>query len=150
MRELENFRKYLREEEVPTFTEIEKEILQFALDNIGNIPEGEYADDMANSLLNLDYFTDNDKEGREFLERVGVLDALAYIFDTENDRFGEYYSDKYIREKNYQGLANIYALYLGEELLYQIPTYQRLLDDGDNLTNDMIGALEDELEFLLS
>ena len=150
MRELENFRKYLREEEVPTFTEIEKEILQFALDNIGNIPEGEYADDMANSLLNLDYFTDNDKEGREFLERVGVLDALAYILDMERDRFGDYYSDKYIRDKDYQGLANVYAYYLGEELLYQIPTYQRLLDDGDNLTNDMIGALEDELEFLLS
>lgn len=151
MNELENFRKFLKEEDdLPSFSKSDIEILEFMLDNIGNLSEGDEPYDIVQNLLNSDYFTIYHDEGAEFLENIGVLRALSYVFEKENELVGEISKElgRNIADESWSSIANLYAYYRGEELLDSLETYRRLIEDDEKLTENDIAEIKDELEFL--
>ena len=166
MDHFQTFRKYLlvesenglplsklKEQDMPEFSEIDKEILQFMADNVDQIEVGDYVDEVANRLGNEAYFTTYHSDGFDFLQRAGGLKALAYILDKERDLIGEVSEETIddLKEENYSPLANLYAFYKVEELILASEIYaQKIARGEEEMDQQDIEDLKTELEFLAS
>ena len=166
MEELNRFKKYLveskdsvssskiNEEDMPEFTETDKEILQFVADHIGAVEEGSEPNpfEVANSTLNQYYFINkgNVKEGLDFLKRAGGIDIFDFLFE-KADEFSMVDSIvEDIKNKEWDSVARLYALWRGEEVLLASEIIAQAIATDEPFTEEDIEDLEKELNFLAS
>ena len=151
---LKRFQRFLNEEEIPNFSDTDKEILEFIKDRTDMIEVGSLPQEIADYTLNQDYFVDqgDEEEGKSFLERAGgAWEILDFIFERSED-FGM--TDSVIddiKNKKWDSLARLYALYRAEELLLASEVLAQKIASGDEeLSAEDIQDLEDELELFIA
>jgi hypothetical protein len=151
--DLKKYKAFLNEQELPNFSDVDKEILQFMADNVELIEVGDYVDEIANKLGNRAYFTTYHSEGLDFLQRAGGLKALGYILDKEREYSGEVSGETIdnLTEENYSPLANLYAFFKVEELILASDVYaQKIARNEEEMDQQDIDDLGEELNFLAS
>jgi hypothetical protein len=120
------------------------EIVNYAINELGNINEGIYACDLHNELFNRDYFIIGNYAAQKWLsDNVGVFKAIDEIKEYEQFNFGEVATDLSSPEK----VANMYAYIKGEELLNDIFILQQKSNEG--LTAEDIEEIKKQLYTLL-
>lgn len=120
------------------------ELVQYALDGMDNISEGQYACDLHHELFNTDYFIIGYYQAEEWLkEHVGIFAAIEEIKQYEKNNFGEVTTDFSSSEK----VVNMYAYIKGEEILSDCPTLQDKWND--RLNDEDIEQIKKELKELL-
>lgn len=120
------------------------ELVNYALNGMDNISEGQYACDLHNELFNTDYFIIGYYPAEQWLiTNVGIFAAIEEIKQYENDNFGEVNTDFSSSEK----VVNMYAYIKGEEILSDCPTMQKKWNG--RLTHKDIKAIKKELKKLL-
>ena len=145
--------KKLKENDMKEYSETDKQILDFMADNTELIEEGSDIDEIDGPLVNEAYFTLDDVAGKKFLKDAGGIDALAYIIEQDEMFFGEVDQGtvQLMKERRYDGLANLYVFYRGKELLEDSEVLkQKIAADDDEMDQADIEQLEEELRFLSS
>jgi hypothetical protein len=121
-----------------------KAIVQYAIDGMDNIGEGQEASDLHHELFNTDYFIIGTHQAKQWLEKnPGVFEAIEEIKTYEQDNFGEVTTDLSDPEK----VVNMYAYIKGEEVLQDVPTLQKRWNK--KLRDEDIDAIKSELKKLL-
>ena len=162
---LKTFRKYILVEskepvsltkinemsELPTFSQTDKEILRFMADNTDFIDEGAEASEVSDYLLNQDYFINKGKtqEGKDFLSRSGGLDSLEIVMERSREYGDVDYIADYIAKGDWDKIANLYALFRGEEILLASEVLAPLIANDETLDAEDIQDLEQELELFI-
>tara|TARA_R110000744_G_scaffold317248_1_gene423900 strand:+ start:520 stop:1008 length:489 start_codon:yes stop_codon:yes gene_type:complete len=153
---IKSFKKYLveskkaiTEQEIPEFTDFEKEILQIGIDNIGNIEVGTSPYLAGDAIYNTDTLTRH-SDGIALLnkyqgnEGTGWTGALKYLFEEAENHSAESISKK-IAEGNWSSIGTILALYLGADLIRRSEIIELAIKSNQDLTSGDIEDLEDEL-----
>ena len=170
---LKNFRKYILVEskesvsltkinemsELPTFNNFEKQILQYGLDNIENIKEGDYASEVADEMFNPvgDGLIIYNSEGVDLLSNFNTADsgygwasALEYVFSAaEEVESLDYIAEKMV-EGNWAAIANSLIMEMGRELILASEVLAPLIANDERLDAEDIQDLEQELELFIS
>ena len=163
---LKTFRKYILVEskepvsltkinemsELPTFSQTDKEILRFMADNTVFIDEGAEANEVSDYLLNQDYFINEGEtqEGKDFLSRSGGLDSLEIVMNSVQHEYGDVdYIADYIAKGEWDKIANLYALFRGEEILLASEVLAPLIANDERLDAGDIQDLQQELELFI-
>ena len=155
---IKSFKKYLveskkaiTEQEIPEFTDFEKEILQIGIDNIGNIEVGTSPYLAGDAIYNTDTLTRH-SDGIALLnkyqgsEGTGWTGALEYLFEeAENHGFESKSISEKIAEGNWSSIGTILALYLGADLIRRSEIIELAIKSNQDLTSGDIEDLEDEL-----
>lgn len=127
-----------------TTTKFNSELVNYAIDGLDNIREGQDACDLHNKLFNTDYFIIGYYDAEQWLiKNVGIFTAIEEIKEYEQSNFGQVTTDLSSSEK----VVNMYAYIKGEEILAESKTLQAKWND--NLTVEDIAAIKEELEELL-
>ena len=146
--------KKLKENEMKEYSETDKQILDFMADNAELVDEGTDIDEIFHFLVNEAYFTLDSVAGKKFLKDAGGLDALAYIIEQEDYETmggGDGSILSLLKERSYEGLANLYVYYRGQEILQDSEVLsQKRAADEDTMDQADIEQLEEELRFLAS
>jgi len=120
------------------------ELVNYALNGLDNISEGQYACDLHHELFNTDYFIIGYYQAEEWLKaNPGIFAAIEEIREYEQSNFGEVNTDFSSSEK----VVNMYAYIKGEEILADCPTLQKRWNE--RLTTANIKAIIKELKKLL-
>jgi hypothetical protein len=157
---VERFKNYLNEEEIPYFSDFDKEVFDYILNNLENLQPGDSSDplDVVNATVNRDDNIIYHSEGIKFLEGFqgengarGWTGALEYAFERAADFDNESYIGELIQAGNWSGLANYIILMRGEEIIVasevlsqKVASNEPTLDAGD------IEDLEQELELFIN
>ena len=157
---IKSFKKYLveskkaiTEQEIPEFTDFEKEILQIGIDNIGNIEVGTSPYLAGDAIYNTDTLTRH-SDGIALLnkyqgnEGTGWTGALKYLFEEAENHSAESISKK-IAEGNWSSIGTILALYLGADLIRRSEIIELAIKSNQDLTSGDIEDLEDELNLFV-
>ncbi len=123
-----------------TLTKLNQQVIEHGIDNLENVQPGIYGCDLHNELYNMDYFIVGYYEAEQFLNKVGVFNAIELIKNYEQDNFGEVNTDFSDSEK----VANMYAYIIGEEMLSKSETLRKNWDN--RLDENDIDAIKEELE----
>lgn len=120
------------------------ELVNYALNGMDNINEGQYACDLHNELFNRDYFIIGYAAAEKWLiDNVGIFAAIEEIREYEQSNFGEVNTDFSSSEK----VVNMYAYIKGEEILADCPTLQEKWNE--RLSAEDIEQIKAELNELL-
>jgi hypothetical protein len=123
---------------------INSELVQYAIDGMANIQEGQEACDLHNALFNMDYFIIGCYQAEQWLiANPGIFAAIEEIKTYEQDNFGEVTTDLSSSEK----VVNMYAYIKGEEILMESKTLQARWNK--KLTSADIKKIIKELKELL-
>ena len=156
---LKTFKKYLNEEEIPFFNNFEKQILQYGLDNIGNLEPGLDIQEVGYELFNpADGIIIYNSEGIEFLSNFnyrgagsGWAAALEFAFDAVDVMESTEFVAQLIQDGNWAGVANHIILEMGRSLLNTSEVLGQKESAGDEeLSAEDIQDLEDELELFIA
>ena len=156
---LKQFQRFLNEEEIPSFNNFEKQILQYGLDNIGNLEPGLDIQEVGYELLSsADGIIIYHNEGIEFLSNFndrdggsGWASALEYAFEAADDIESTEYVAQLIQDGNWAGVANHIILEMGRNLLNKSEVLGQKESVGDEeLSAEDIQDLEDELELFIA
>lgn len=153
------YKAFLNEQELPEFNNFEKQILQYGLDHIGDVREGEHAEDVADIMFNPegDGIIIYNQEGIEFLTKFndrdagsGWASALEYVFDIAEDySFTDYISEK-IQQGNWAAVANYIIAEMGRRLIVGSEVLAQAIANEEQMTAEDIQDLEQELELFIS
>jgi len=94
--------------------------------------------DLFNRIYNEDYFIIGYAQAEEFLNKVGVFNAIGEIVEYEKFNFGEVSTNL----QNSESVANMYAYIKGEEFLLESETYTH---SNGNLSKDDLITIYNEL-----
>jgi hypothetical protein len=87
--------------------------------------------DIHHEIFNMDYYIIGTEKAKKWIEKIGAFNVIGQIVDYETLHFGEVHTDCTDAEK----VANMYAYIIGEDILYDSKTYDKLYDqqlnDGD-------------------
>lgn len=120
------------------------ELVNYALNGLDNISEGQYACDLHHELFNTDYFIIGYYQAEEWLKaNPGIFAAIEEIREYEQSNFGEVNTDFSSSEK----VVNMYAYIKGEEILADCQTLQDKWNE--RLSTEDIEAIKEELNELL-
>jgi len=151
------YKAFLNEQDLPDFNEFEKEVLQYGLDNIGNLEAGAiYPNDVANDLYNRNETIIYHHEGIDLINKfqgddgTGWAAALEYLFRTASDMGTVDNLLEAIAEGNWAKVASLLLLFKGEELLRGSEIIAQAVSGDDELTDEDIENLEQELELFIS
>ena len=121
---------------------IEKDILEHAYDGINDRDlEDTCRDDLHNTLFNEDYFVVGYYQAQKWLNdnNIDVFDAIRYCNEKEEEMFGEVQTQYQDAER----LVNSYAYFKGQELLWELNSYN---DAQDDLTKQDIANMLKEID----
>lgn len=119
------------------------DLVNYALDGMDNISEGQYACDLHHELFNTDYFIIGYYQAEEWLKaNPGIFAAIEEIREYEQSNFGEVNTDF----SSSENVVNMYAYIKGEEILADCPTLQNKWND--RLTAADIKKIKKELKSL--
>ena len=154
---LNTFKKYLNEEELPYFTDFDKSILKFILDNIENIEEGDDVNDVVSTTLDQDTNFSNYGDALRFIESFngeygrGWHEAIEYLYSLA-DEFGEEEKNVisgYFENGQWHKVADYILLGKARELLSSSEILAQKIANGDDvMTAEDIEDLEQELDFI--
>ena len=156
---LKRFQRFLNEEEMPFFNNFEKQILQYGLDNIGNLEPGLDIQEVGYELFNpADGVIIYHNEGIEFLSNFNDRDggsgwaaALEFAFDAVDEMESTEFVAQLIQDGNWAGVANHIFLEKGRRLLLASEVLAQKIASGDEeLSAEDIQDLEDELELFIA
>lgn len=121
-----------------------KELVQYALDGLESISEGQESADLHHEIFNTDYFIIGYYQAEQWLiKNVGIFAAIEEIKEYEQSNFGEVTTDLSSSEK----VVNMYAYIKGEEILNDCPTLQAKWDE--KLSAEDIEEIKKELTEIL-
>lgn len=127
-----------------THTTHNTDLVNYAINGMDNISEGQYACDLHHELFNTDYFIIGYYEAEQWLiKNVGIFAAIEEIKDYEQSNFGEVSTDLSSSEK----VVNMYTYIKGEEILAECPTLQNKWNE--RLSEEDIETIKEELNDLL-
>lgn len=119
------------------------ELVNYALDGMDNVSEGQEACDLHHELFNTDYFIIGYYQAEEWLKaNPGIFAAIEEIREYEQSNFGEVNTDFSSSEK----VVNMYAYIKGEEILNDCPTVSKRWNE--KLSAKDIKAIKKELKAL--
>ena len=120
------------------------DLINYALQGMDNINEGQECSELHHQLFNTDYFIIGYYQAEQWLiNNPGIFAAIEEIKDYENSNFGEVNTDFSSSEK----VVNMYAYIKGEEILNDCPTLQKKWDA--KLSAKDIKAIKKELNAML-
>lgn len=156
---IKRFKNYINEQEIPYFSEFDKGVFDYVLNNIENLRPGDSADPMevADHTLNNSENIIYHSEGIKFLESFegemglrGWTGALEYAFNKAQDYDNESYISELVQSGNWAQLANFIILMKGEELMIASEVLAQKIANGDYILDaGDIQDLEDELNLFI-
>lgn len=155
--DIKKYKAFINEDELPYFSNFDKEILQYGLDNIENIREGDDPYEAADQLF-------SDPEGLVIYHHDGInllsnfnhrdrgdgwANALAYVFE-KSDELGDFdYVGDRIKEGNWAAIANYLINEYGKELILASDILAQAISVDKPLTVEDIEDLGDELQLFI-
>jgi hypothetical protein len=122
--------------------EVRSELINHAIEGIKDRGEGTLGCDLHNLLFNEDYYLIGRYEAEQWLNKVGIFNAINVIKEYEEMNFGEVTTDLSEPER----VCNMFVYIVGEELLGELDTLRDLWDN--ELSEDNVNSIIDELERL--
>lgn len=106
--------------------------------------ENEYFDDLHYLLFNQDYFLIGYYNAEQFIKinDLDLFDIIRYCNSMEKEVFGSIHTTFDNAEK----LVNNYAYWRGEELLYDLKSFQDF--EGERITKELIKEIRQEIDQL--
>ena len=152
---IKSFKKYLNEQDIPDFSESDKEILEFIKDRLDMLDDNSSSDsfDVVNATLNQDYFIDDGDtdDGLRFLKTLGNgWETISNIIDRSGDDGSTDYLIEKIANKEWDAVARVYSLFRAEELMLSSEVLgQKQARGEEELDASDIEDLRDELTIFI-
>lgn len=152
---IKSFKKYLNEQDIPDFSESDKEILEFIKDRLDMLEDKSSSDsfEVVAATFNQDYFIDDGDtaEGLRFLKTLGNgWETISNIIDRSGDNGSTDYLIEKIANKEWDAVARLYSLYRAEELMLSSEVLGQKQDRGEEeLDASDIEDLRDELTIFI-
>ena len=152
---IKSFKKYLNEQDIPDFSESDKEILEFIKDRLDMLEDKSSSDsfEVVAATLNQDYFIDDGDtaDGLRFLKTLGNgWETISNIIDRSGDDDSTDYLIEKIANKEWDAVARLYSLFRAEELMLSSEVLGRKQDRGEEeLDASDIEDLRDELTIFI-
>tara|TARA_R110000823_G_scaffold181259_1_gene313556 strand:+ start:611 stop:1081 length:471 start_codon:yes stop_codon:yes gene_type:complete len=152
---IKSFKKYLNEQDIPDFSESDKEILEFIKDRLDMLDDNSSSDsfDVVNATLNQDYFIDDGDtaDGLRFLKTLGNgWETISNIIDRSGDDGSTDYLIEKIANKEWDAVARLYSLFRAEELMLSSEVLgQKQARGEEELDASDIEDLRDELTIFI-
>tara|TARA_B110000908_G_scaffold110952_1_gene130147 strand:- start:917 stop:1387 length:471 start_codon:yes stop_codon:yes gene_type:complete len=152
---IKSFKKYLNEQDIPDFSESDKEILEFIKDRLDMLEDKSSSDsfEVVAATFNQDYFIDDGDtaEGLRFLKTLGNgWETISNIIDRSGDYGSTDYLIEKIANKEWDAVARLYSLYRAEELMLSSEVLgQKQARGEEELDASDIEDLRDELTIFI-
>ena len=152
---IKSFKKYLNEQDIPDFSESDKEIFEFIKDRLDMLDDNSSSDsfEVVAATLNQDYFIDDGDtaDGLRFLKTLGNgWETISNIIDRSGDYGSTDYLIEKIANKEWDAVARSYSLYRAEELMLSSEVLGQKQDRGEEeLDASDIEDLRDELTIFI-
>ena len=152
---IKSFKKYLNEQDIPDFSESDKEIFEFIKDRLDMLDDNSSSDsfDVVNATLNQDYFIDDGDtaDGFRFLKTLGNgWETISNIIDRSGDDGSTDYLIEKIANKEWDAVARLYSLFRAEELMLSSEVLgQKQARGEEELDASDIEDLRDELTIFI-
>mgnify|MGYP003112324687 CR=1 FL=1 len=117
---------------------------EYTLDQLREVSEGEeYVDDLHNRLFNQDYFIIGYAQANDYMKENDLepFEVIEFVQDYEKDNFGETNT-----KVNSEAMINMWAYIMGENILYNLDSYQDATNEGGYVTQEQLDAMIEELE----
>ena len=117
---------------------------EYTLDQLREVSEGEeYVDDLHNRLFNQDYFIIGYAQANDYMKENDLepFEVIEFVQDYERDNFGETNT-----KVNSEAMINMWAYIMGENILYNLDSYQDASNEGGYVTQEQLDAMIEELE----
>ena len=155
---LKRFQRFLNEEEMPYFTDFDKSIFQYIIDNIENLQEGDDVNDVVRKTLDQDTNFPNYGDALKFIESFngeygrGWYEAIEYVY-SQADEFGDDQKrvvSSHLENGEWNLIADLILLGKAEEIILASEVLAQKIAAGDEeLSAEDIQDLEDELELFI-
>ena len=152
---IKSFKKYLNEQDIPDFSESDKEILEFIKDRLDMLDDNSSSDsfEVVAATLNQDYFIDDGDtaDGLRFLKTLGNgWETISNIIDRSGDYGSTDYLIEKIANKEWDAVARLYSLFRAEELMLSSEVLgQKQARGEEELDASDIEDLRDELTIFI-
>tara|TARA_R110000822_G_scaffold33208_2_gene94923 strand:- start:1001 stop:1471 length:471 start_codon:yes stop_codon:yes gene_type:complete len=152
---IKSFKKYLNEQDIPDFSESDKEILEFIKDRLDMLDDNSSSDsfEVVAATLNQDYFIDDGDtaDGLRFLKTLGNgWETISNIIDRSGDDDSTDYLIEKIANKEWDAVARLYSLFRAEELMLSSEVLgQKQARGEEELDASDIEDLRDELTIFI-
>ena len=152
---IKSFKKYLNEQDIPDFSESDKEILEFIKDRLDMLDDNSSSDsfEVVAAIVNQDYFIDkgDTDDGLRFLKTLGNgWETISNIIDRSGDDGSTDYLIEKIANKEWDAVARLYSLFRAEELMLSSEVLGRKQARGEEeLDASDIEDLRDELTIFI-
>ena len=152
---IKSFKKYLNEQDIPDFSESDKEILEFIKDRLDMLDDNSSSDsfEVVAATLNQDYFIDDGDtaDGLRFLKTLGNgWETISNIIDRSGDDGSTDYLIEKIANKEWDAVARVYSLFRAEELMLSSEVLgQKQARGEEELDASDIEDLRDELTIFI-
>ena len=152
---IKSFKKYLNEQDIPDFSESDKEILEFIKDRLDMLEDNSSSDsfEVVAATLNQDYFIDDGDtaDGLRFLKTLGNgWETISNIIDRSGDYGSTDYLIEKIANKEWDAVARLYSLFRAEELMLSSEVLgQKQARGEEELDASDIEDLRDELTIFI-
>ena len=152
---IKSFKKYLNEQDIPDFSESDKEILEFIKDRLDMLEDKSSSDsfEVVAATFNQDYFIDDGDtaEGLRFLKTLGNgWETISNIIDRSGDYGSTDYLIEKIANKEWDAVARLYSLFRAEELMLSSEVLgQKQARGEEELDASDIEDLRDELTIFI-
>ena len=152
---IKSFKKYLNEQDIPDFSESDKEILEFIKDRLDMLEDKSSSDsfEVVAATFNQDYFIDDGDtdDGLRFLKTLGNgWETISNIIDRSGDDGSTDYLIEKIANKEWDAVARLYSLFRAEELMLSSEVLgQKQARGEEELDASDIEDLRDELTIFI-
>ena len=152
---IKSFKKYLNEQDIPDFSESDKEILEFIKDRLDMLDDNSSSDsfEVVAAIVNQDYFIDkgDTDDGLRFLKTLGNgWETISNIIDRSGDNGSTDYLIEKIANKEWDAVARLYSLFRAEELMLSSEVLgQKQAREEEELDASDIEDLRDELTIFI-
>ena len=152
---IKSFKKYLNEQDIPDFSESDKEILEFIKDRLDMLDDNSSSDsfEVVAATFNQDYFIDDGDtaDGLRFLKTLGNgWETISNIIDRSGDYGSTDYLIEKIANKEWDAVARLYSLFRAEELMLSSEVLgQKQARGEEELDASDIEDLRDELTIFI-
>ena len=152
---IKSFKKYLNEQDIPDFSESDKEIFEFIKDRLDMLEDKSSSDsfEVVAATFNQDYFIDDGDtaEGLRFLKTLGNgWETISNIIDRSGDYGSTDYLIEKIANKEWDAVARLYSLFRAEELMLSSEVLgQKQARGEEELDASDIEDLRDELTIFI-
>ena len=152
---IKSFKKYLNEQDIPDFSESDKEIFEFIKDRLDMLEDKSSSDsfEVVAATFNQDYFIDDGDtaDGLRFLKTLGNgWETISNIIDRSGDNGSTDYLIEKIANKEWDAVARLYSLFRAEELMLSSEVLgQKQARGEEELDASDIEDLRDELTIFI-